>query len=185
MHADNVPTGAIIVAAFTGLGIGLLLNIFFLKRWVAAFYTANAFLMVAIYLGLSTIALAVFMGLPVGTFALGILAGAYVGRKQRHLHPGSDMISQSLTRVSLLAASLTTALAVPIGFMALGEPITRQIEIGLGLTSGLLVSPVGWASVVVVCVVLFGLQYYCAKVAGRFAFRIMGKTPNKVLNAAR
>jgi len=117
MHVENVPTGAIIVTAFTGLGIGLLLNIFFLKRWVARFYTANAFLMVTIYLGLSIIGLAFFMGLPVGTFGVGVLAGAHVGRKRCHLHPGSDMISQSLTRVSLLGASVTTALALPIGFM--------------------------------------------------------------------
>ncbi|MHC4406209.1 MAG: hypothetical protein ACYTG0_41775, partial [Planctomycetota bacterium] len=75
MCVPDFPLGMVIASALTGLSLGLLLDVLFLRRWVRSFYMANMWLMVVLYLGLSIISVAFFMGLPVGTLALGMTAG--------------------------------------------------------------------------------------------------------------
>ena len=89
-HVLSLPVSVIIVAAFTGLGIGMILDIIWLKHWVRRFYTANIYFIIAVYLSLSVVALAFFMGLPIGNIVLGMLAGVYVGRKQFHTGSGGS-----------------------------------------------------------------------------------------------
>lgn len=71
MYVTTVPDGIIRRAALVGLGLGVVGDVFFLRRWVAAFYTASWIWVAAVYLGLSIIAFAFCMGMPIGTFALG------------------------------------------------------------------------------------------------------------------
>ena len=171
MHAGHLLDDVIIVVAFTGLGIGLLLNIFFLKRWVAAFYTANWGWVAAVYLGLSAIALAFCMGVPLGTFAVGITGGVYLGRRLRHTQADRGVVSRTLTKGALCAASLTTVLALPIGLMALHEPVVVRAAGAFGLDPGTISGPAGQVSVLIICLALFALQLCSTRAAGALAFR--------------
>ena len=86
--AVSLPDRAVVIAASAGLGFGILLSIFCLKNWVKKFYTANVYVMVLVYLSLSVMAVACFMGLPIANIALGVLAGLYVGRRQTCIDRG-------------------------------------------------------------------------------------------------
>ena len=78
----SIPESGIAASAFTGLGLGILLDILGLKNWITRFYGLDVKLTVLAYLFWSAVAVAFFMGLPFGNIALGTLAGLYVGRKQ-------------------------------------------------------------------------------------------------------
>jgi hypothetical protein len=132
MYVGGISVNMVILAALTGLLVGIVLDVLFLKRWIRGFYAASLWLLAAVYGALCVLAVASFMGLPVGTFALGLLAGAYAGRRQIH-NPSDDIPGRGLRRVAFFAALLTSGAALPIGLLALQE----QSVAGLGK------SPVG------------------------------------------
>ena len=74
-----------IALVLTGLGIGLVLDVVFVRNWVLRFYTANLWLMGIIYIALSIAAVSFFMGLPIGTINPGILASITMGRRASHV----------------------------------------------------------------------------------------------------
>ena len=55
IHMFNIvtlPTSLVIKVSFAGLGIGILLDIFYLKKWTAGFYNTNLRLMILIYISI-------------------------------------------------------------------------------------------------------------------------------------
>lgn len=167
-----ISINVVIAAALTGLLAGIVLDVLFLKRWIRGFYTARLWLLALVYGALCVVAVASFMGFPVGTFTLGLLAGAYAGR--RHLHNRSaDIARHTLRRVSFFAAVLTTGAAFAIGILALHEQSVRaQFSNLLGFNSW----GAGFAVVCILCVILFGAQYWCSLGVGGLAFRIGNRT---------
>lgn len=172
-HVLLLPSRVIIIAGFTGLGIGLVMDIVWLKRWVRRFYTANTYLMIAVYLAMSVVALAFFMGLPIGSLVLGILAGAYVGRRQFHTGGSGSACSKAAHKVGLFAGLVTTAETLPIGLLALDEPsIINFVRSFLGLEESVIAGPLGVTLVAAMCVVLFVLQLSCTLIAATFTFSL-------------
>jgi hypothetical protein len=113
------------------------------------------------------------MGIPVGTLSLGIFAGAYMGRRERHHQVDSPRVANTLRRVALFAALVTTATALPIGILALNEQhILSLLEANFGLERTVFYGSTGLMLVGFLCFLLFLIQYWCSKGAGYLAFRI-------------
>ena len=169
-----VPEGMIKAAALTGLGLGCLLDVVFLRRWVGKFYMANPWLIVMVYLGLCVVAVGFCMGVPVGTFSLGVAAGAYVGRREHHRQADGVLTATAFHRVAVFAASVTAAAALPIGILALQseQEILRWLENTFGLNRNSLQGGGGFVLIGFLCLLLFVMQYWCTRMAGRLAFRI-------------
>jgi len=168
MYVGGVSVNMVIVAALTGLLAGIVLDTLFLRRWIRGFYAARLWILAIVYGALCVVAVASFMGLPVGTFALGLLAGAYAGRRQIH-NPSDGIPGRGLRRVAFFAALLTAGAALPIGLLALREQSVADLFRGiLGNWSW----GGGFAVVCFLCVVLFGAQYWCSLWAGGLALRI-------------
>jgi hypothetical protein len=168
MYVGSVSINMVVVAALTGLLVGIVLDVLFLRRWIRRFYAARLWLLAIVYGALCTVAVATFMGLPVGTFALGLLAGAYAGRRQIH-NPSDDIRGHGLRRVAFFAALMTAGAALPIGLLALHEQSVAELFhriMGIGSWGG------GVVVVCLLCTVLFGAQYWCSLGAGGFALRI-------------
>ena len=175
LYVSIIPLSAVITAALVGLGFGFLLDAIFLRKWVGRFYLVNVWLMAVVYLSLCVVAVAFFMGLPVGTLVLGIFAGAYIGRREHHRQVNSPQVARSLRRVSLLAALVTAAMALPIGILALNEQhIIALLETNFGLDKTIFQGSTGLKLIGFLCFLLFAIQYWCSKGAGYLAFR-MGK----------
>ena len=49
-HINDFSESIVIASALSGLTLGLLLDLLFLKRWVRMFYMANMWLMIVLYL---------------------------------------------------------------------------------------------------------------------------------------
>ena len=181
-----LPERAIPAAALSGLALGLLLDLLFLKHWVRRVYRFPAGLLVAAYLFSSLIVFAVSMGVPVLNAGLGIAAGAYVGRKLRHAGALREEFRAGARRASVFATAviaLICALSATIALMSPSTPsdvqrmfqlllpwqlpVTRSMILGLILLGG---------SALIV------LEYWLTMAAALAAFRL-GKprpplTPN-------
>ncbi|HEY46889.1 MAG TPA: hypothetical protein G4O14_08905 [Anaerolineae bacterium] len=77
----KIQEDTIIIASLLGLGIGILVNIFFLNDLRESFYDFGYKFLIPLYFFWSAIALAFFMGMPFGNLLLGTLAGLYYGRR--------------------------------------------------------------------------------------------------------
>lgn len=172
-RVPGVSVNAVIVTAMSGLLVGIVLDLLLLQRWIRRFYTTSLWLMAAIYGALCLVAVAFFMGLPVGTFGLGLLAGFYAGRRQHHAASAGAAVRRGLRRVSFFAALLTAGAALPIGILGLQErsvvEILRKI---LGIAPSAVRGATGVMLVCLLSVALFGAQYWCSLQAGWLAFRM-------------
>ena len=171
MRVPGFPLSVVIAAALTGLVLGVLLDVFLLKRWVRQFYTANLRSMIILYLALSVLAFASFMGLPVGTIAIGTLAGVYMGRRASHAHTGRSRTIPALRATALVTALVTALAALPIGLLALREKdILENLERISGISRTSLQGAVGFALIIFLCGLLFLIQYSLSRIAGFLAW---------------
>jgi len=169
----SIPESGIATAAFTGLGLGIALDILGLKNWIARFYSLDVKLTVLAYLFWSVMAVAFFMGLPFGNITLGALAGLYVGRKQYHAGASRDLFARSARHVSLFTALVTGAEALPIGVLALDEQIiVAALRAIVGPDQFVTTSLMGVGLVGVGCLALMVVQFWCTKTAAALAFRL-------------
>jgi len=179
LWVSPLPTGVIVAAALAGFGLGCLLDAVFLRRWANGFYASDPRLMAVLYLGLSVIAVGLCMGIPAGTFALGIAAGVYRGRREYHRGADAVAAASACRRTAIVAAFVTAGAALPIGLLALQSEtqILRSLEAALGLGSNRLGGIGGLSLVGVLCLLLAGMQYGGTRTAGCLAFRMGASDP--------
>jgi hypothetical protein len=171
-HLLAISDQGIAIAALVGLGLGILLDVLCLKNWMAWFYDVDWRLATPIYLYWVMIATASFMGLPLGTFVLGILAGLYLGRRQRHAGTSTVILIRQARIASRLVALVTGVASLGIGMLALRETyVLAAIQRVVGTGPGAATLVVGIGIVLVLCLVLVALQYWCTITAATFAFR--------------
>ena len=164
---------AIAISAIAGLGVGIILDILYVRKWIPRFYALDLKLMVLVYLFCSAIAAAFCMGLPAGNVFLGILAGVYIGRRLHYPDQGRESFLRLTKRACFFTATVTGIWTVAIGFLALEEPIVIQSSAELfGITREILTSFTGVILVLVLGAVLMLLQYWCTKMAARMSFSL-------------
>jgi len=170
-----IPESWIAVAALTSLAAGIGLDVLYLKKWIHHFYSADVKLLVLVYLFCSAIAAAFCMGLPLGNVVLGTLAGVYVGRRAYHATQSRESFSKTARRVGLFAALVTGAWALLIGLLALDEEMVIDVlQAVVGLARVIIAGPVGMGLVILLCVVLMVVQYWCARAGAWVMFRLGG-----------
>jgi hypothetical protein len=173
-----LPERAIPIVALSMLTAGLLLDLVFLKRWTSRAYQLNVGFLIFVYCFFSLVLLAVCMGVPVFNTLLGLVAGAYVGRKLRHRGAGSDQVRESTRHVSLFAAAVIGGVCCLSAAVAVVSPSTpSDLQGTLEMIVGLQLA-VTWRMIVGMIVVggstLVLLQYWLTKVAAMMAYRVGG-----------
>ena len=172
-HVLPISDQGISVAAFLGLGLGILLDVLFLRTWIAGFYSVDWRLAAPLYLFWVVIATVWFMGLPLGTFVLGILAGLYIGRRHKYAGASAVDFARHVGKASLLVALVTGVASLGIGLLALRETyILAAIQRMAGTSPGAATLAVGAGLVLALCLILAGLQYWCTRTAAKFIFRV-------------
>lgn len=146
--------------ALTGLVTGLLIDLFFLKRWISKAYDLPKWLLVGIFLFYSVGLYGFFMGFPVFNLFMGFIAGYYYGNRM-HRDKISPSQSQSLIRqVSFFTALVMTFFCISTAFLALRESsINSEVQHMLGLPFEV-TDPMIWGIVLFGGLGLIGLQYY-------------------------
>jgi len=170
-----IPERWIAVAALSGLASGIGLDVLYLKKWIPHFYSADVKLLVLVYLFCSAIAAAFCMGLPLGNVVLGTLAGVYVGRRAYHATQSRESFSKTARKVGLFTALVTGAWALWIGLLALDEEMVIELLQGVvGLSRVMIAGPVGVGLVILLCVALMVVQYWCTRIGAWMMFRLGG-----------
>jgi hypothetical protein len=168
-----IPEPAIAVAAFIGLGTGLILDLLFLRDWVSSFYVWDYRLLGLAYLFGSAVAVALLMGLPFANIVWGALAGVYVGRRQHHAAASESVLQHAARKVGAFTALVTGLEALLIGLLALGEGIVVEtIHAVTGLGPQAIAGPMGVGLVVLLCLLLVWMQMRCTKMAARIAYQL-------------
>jgi hypothetical protein len=171
VHVLPIPESGVAIAAFTGLALGIILDVIYLRRWIPRFYSMDARVMVLVYLCCSVIAVAFFMGLPVGNVVLGTLAGVYVGRREYHAARSGESVSRTVREASLFTGIVTGAEALPIGLLALNEDwVAEWLQVVTGKDPGAVTGLFGMGLIVLLCIVLMTVQFWCTKTMAWIAF---------------
>jgi len=160
-------------SALMGLGWGLLLLVVCLRRWIHNFYAVRSILTLPAYLFWSMIALAFFMGLPIGNLVLGSLAGLYVGGKAYHQGKAMVLFERQARWAGLFTAAVVGVVSVAMGALAIQERDTMQVILGLVSLSQLAATPTGRVVLIAIAVpVLIETQYWLTRVAASWGFRV-------------
>jgi hypothetical protein len=168
-----VPERWIATSALSGLAVGIGLDVLYLKRWIPDFYKVDMKLLVLIYLFCSAMAAAFFMGMPLGNLVLGILAGAYMGRRAYHIGQSGISFPKTTNRFITFTALLTGVWALWIGLLALNdESVITLLRAAPGLAWVPLAGPTGIELVILLTIVLMAVQYMCARAAAWFMFSL-------------
>jgi len=143
----------------------------YLRKWRKGAYRANMKLVITLYLICSFVAIVMFMGVPIGNLALGILAGLYIGRRCLHTEYGKDVFNRFAHNTSLFAAFVTGIVSFPVGMLALfagEEYIIESIaeSVGLGYSRG-----IGFAFIIVLCGILVLIQFWLTRISAILAYR--------------
>ena len=168
------PEKYIVLYMLSGLILGLLLDIFFLKKWVKSAYQIRLLILVLIYLFYSVGIFGFLMGFPLFNLFMGPLAGFYSGR--RLLHAGLNIqqakkifalvnlftafvLAMACLAALILAASETTLAGNINGMFAgmfnLHTNFSNQSIIGFSIFAG---------------IVLVVMEYLATGAAAKFAF---------------
>ncbi len=165
------PEDMIPFFALLGLGLGLLVDLLFLQKWIESAYRFHPLILAAIYLFYSVGMFGFFMGVPVFNILWGPLAGFYMGRRLKLQN--SDQIKIIIHWVSLFTAFVLVVACLASLLLAASETtlaanINGMLADMLGLKTSfnnqtiLLLSIIAGTGMVV-------LEYFLTRVAARFA----------------
>ena len=136
----------------------------------------NKVFSILLYLICSFMAVAFFMGFPIGNLLLGFLAGVYVGRKWHQLNSDHATFSSASKKVSIFSAFVTSIEALPIGVLALQEEsiidfINRIF--GFVLFNKNIIQDIVF--ILILCIILFWIQYSITILGIKLSFRNNGR----------
>jgi len=127
----------------SGLLIGGLINIKFLKSWINRRFSLPIWIIAMIYIVYNVFVYGFFMGLPVFNTLLGLLAGYYFGNRICFNNVESDKHSKYINKVSIFSGLIMTFVCISSGFLAIYDNgaagmIQNVLGLGFEVTSSML-----------------------------------------------
>jgi hypothetical protein len=117
------PENQIPILMLSGLGVGIVIDILFLGKWVNAAYQIHPILLIAIYLFYSVGIFGFFMGVPVFNIVMGPIAGFYIGRRLKQEKANPKETNRMIHQTGLFA-SFVLAVACTASFILAASEIT-------------------------------------------------------------
>ena len=104
-----------------GLGVGIIIDLLFLGKWVYAAFQIHPMILIAIYLFYSVGIYGFFMGVPVFNIIMGPLAGFYIGRRLKREKADPEGTKRVIHRTGLLASFVLAVACTASLFLAASE----------------------------------------------------------------
>lgn len=172
-----LPDQGVAVAAFAGLAAGIVLDLLFLRRWMARAQAAPLWTWAAVYLVYSVGAFGFFMGVPVGIPLLALPAGIlYGGRLAGRATPPDHVRREARRAASFTTAVLAIACSASAA-LALRDPYTA------GNLEGMLRLPFHVTPMMILSLILIGgaglllAQWVLTRAAVRWAHARLTPAP--------
>lgn len=145
---------------------GVVINIFFLKKWVRQAYQLNNKILAAIYIFYSVVALGMGMGVPIFNFALGIAAGIYSARRMHFAGADEEKRNKDFKKTAVFCAVVMVLMCCLITLWAVvGKMIGYRFE--TPVLSFTFTVPIFWTVVFTGGVMLVLLQYWLTSTAAK------------------
>jgi len=159
--------------ALAALGMGLVIDIIFLKRWVKAAYRLNNKFLGAIYVFYSIGALGFGMGVPIFNFTVGLTAGVYTARKMHHIQANGSERIRNIKKTARFTAVVLMAMCCLTGFWAIvGGLVGARFETPvLSFTFSV---PIIIGCVISGGLILCVLQYWVTSMAAKITLKLSG-----------
>ena len=153
----------------------VIIDVFFLKKWVKNAYQMSNKVLVPIYLFYSVVALGMGMGVPIFNLVLGLTAGLYIARKMHLAGADEQTRNQAFKKMAMFCAAVMVPVCCLITLWAIvGQMIGYRVETRwLSFTFTI---PVFTAVVLTGAAVLVLLQYWLTSVAARVTFKLLRVT---------
>ena len=159
----------VLAAALGGLVCGIIVDVIFLKRWVARAFEMDLKLWMAIFFFYSICVFGFFMGVPVVNVALSVPAGLIIGRKLAYQKRSSEAEKRLSFYTNLFTTGVMAFICASSAFLALRDPTTAanlegMLRLPFELTQGMIIGmiEVGGAG-------LLGLHWWLVKKSIQFA----------------
>jgi len=121
-----VPESWISKFAITGLAIGVLVDLFFLKTWVRNAYSMKPIVWMIIYLFYSIGMFGFFMGIPVFNIALALPAGFFMGGWLAYARADSNQMKKTARQSALFTTSVLALICFASATIALTSTSTAS-----------------------------------------------------------
>jgi len=108
-----------VIYVVTGLVLGALIDLKFLKGWIDRRYNLPLWTVAAIYIVYNVLVYGFFMGLPVFNVFLGLLAGYYFGNRICYTKDDPERTSKQINQVSLFTGLIMVFVCISSGYLAL------------------------------------------------------------------
>jgi hypothetical protein len=127
----------------SGLLLGFLIDIGFLKKWIDRRYELPVWFITGIYLFYNICIYGMFMGFPVFNVLLGILAGYYYGNRIYYNNTPDNNQHKLIQQVSLFTGLVMIVICIASGFIALkgigvGMEVQKMLGLGFEVTKPML-----------------------------------------------
>lgn len=119
-----VPESWISKCALTGLVVGVLVNLFFLKKWVRNAYSMKPIVWMFIYLFYSVGMFGFFMGIPIFNLALALPAGFFMGGCLAYTRADSNQMKKTARQSALFTTSVLALICLASATIALASSST-------------------------------------------------------------
>ena len=168
-----IPETAIPTVAFSGLGLGILLDIAFLKQWTQNLYLFDLRLLSLLYLFCAIVTLSFFMGVPIFNVGWGVIAGVYIGRRCRYLKMNVESFQRVVKKISQFTALVMSFTVIISGTIAISDPWTPANLQGMFNLGSFVITPEMIISLIVIGGPLLVIgQYWLTRFAALFAFNL-------------
>lgn len=162
--------------ALTALGAGIVINIFFLKKWVKGAYQKSNKAVVGLYAFYSLIAFCFGMGIPVLNYFLGIIAGIYIVRKMYYLETGEQEYRRNIKKTATFTSFIMLIICCLMVLIAIigkvgpkdSEALFKSL-FGLEIT----INIAGFVCLIFLgaCVMIL-LQYWLTRLSANITFKL-------------
>jgi len=139
-----------------------------MKKWVRGAYRMSGITLGILYLFYSVIALGMFMGLPIGSFTLGIAAGLYAARKMQLAQADEQARKRYFKKTARFSASVMVLMCCLITLWAIAGKM-----IGYRIDSFTITAPIFCLIVLTGGTIAVALQYFATLVAAKLMLRFL------------
>ena len=139
-----------------------------MKKWIKSAYQMSGVTLGILYLFYSIVTIGMFMGLPIGSFTLGIAAGLYAARRMQITLANEQTRKQYFKKTAVFSASVMTLMCCLITLWAIAGQM-----IGYRIDSFTITAPIFLAIVLTGGTVAVTLQYLVTLAAAKLMLRLM------------
>lgn len=167
-----VDTKYIFINAFTGLALGVAIDILLFRKQLKNVYDNGYGIPAIVYLFYSICVFGFFMGFPVFNLFVGIMAGIFIGRKLFYELDSNDILISTIKKASAFTAAVMAAICFASAYIALKDPVdtARNLEGMFNLRPFFVTTPIIICIIVIGGLVLILTQYLLTKAAATAAF---------------